>query len=238
MMEQIRLEGVEKIYRGKGEPVQALSGVNLTIQKGEMVAVMGTSGSGKTTLLNILGLIDRPTAGSYFLEGNDVSVLPDSKLARLRNETLGFVLQDFGLIRQYTAQQNVILPLRYSRFPKKEWKSRTEAALESVGLAGKGKSFPTELSGGQKQRVAIARAMVAEGSVLLADEPTGALDSKTSEEIMELFLGVKERGKTVILVTHDPHIAGYCDRVVSIEDGALREEHKGASRLASVIRDC
>lgn len=224
MMEQIRLEKIEKIYPGKGERVQALRGLDLTVRRGETVAIMGTSGSGKTTLLNILGLIDKPTAGSYFLEGRDVSNLPDGQLARLRNETIGFVLQDFGLVRQYTAEQNVVLPLRYSRIPRKEWKGRVEAALESVGLAEKRKSYPAELSGGQKQRIAIARAMVAEGSILLADEPTGALDSRTSEEIMGLFLEVKAQGKTVILVTHDLHIAEYCDRVLTIEDGMVQEE--------------
>ncbi|MCI9141968.1 MAG: ABC transporter ATP-binding protein [Lachnospiraceae bacterium] len=220
-MEQIKLIGIEKIYQGKGEAVRALSSIDLAVEKGEMIAIMGTSGSGKTTLLNILGLVDTLTGDTYFLEGKDVSTLADSQRAKLRNESIGFVLQNFGLINQYTVEQNVALPLHYSKIPRKTWKIRAREALENVGLAEKRKRYPTELSGGQKQRLAIARAMITKGSLLLADEPTGALDSRTSEAIMNLFLDIRKQGKTVILVTHDIHIAQYCDRVLTIEDGII-----------------
>lgn len=220
-MEEIRLSNITKIYKGKDFEVQALSNVNLTIYKGEMVAIMGTSGSGKTTLLNLLGMIDKPSGGSYFLQGQEVSSLSEKKLAVLRNYKIGFVLQDFGLIDYYTVEKNVMLPLYYSPIPKKEWKIRVASMLEKVGLSENAQRFPTELSGGQKQRVAIARSMITECDVLLADEPTGALDSKTSMDIMGLFSQIKEQNKTIIVVTHDSKIAEYCNRIYQIEDGTI-----------------
>lgn len=220
-MEQIKLIDIMKEHEGKGFTVKALSQINLSINKGEMIAIMGTSGSGKTTLLNILGLIDTPTEGEYYLDGQNIADLTEKKLAKLRNEKIGFVLQDFGLIAQYTIERNVSLPLYYSGIPRKEWKQRTLELLAKVGISDKAKCIPAELSGGQKQRAAIARALIAQADIILADEPTGALDSKTSIEIMELFSQVKEQGKTVILVTHDAQIATYCDKIYYIEDGVL-----------------
>lgn len=220
-MEQIKLKNLKKVYEGKGFSVSALTDVNLTINKGEMIAIMGTSGSGKSTLLNILGLIDKPSEGEYYLDGQEVSTFTDKILANLRNEKVGFVLQDFGLIEQYTIEKNVELPLYYSQFPKKEWKGKVEEALRRVGILDKAKNFPSELSGGQKQRVAIARAMITSSDILLADEPTGALDSKTSTDIMELFLEIKKQGKTIIIVTHDSKVASYCDSIYRIEDGEI-----------------
>ena len=222
-MEQIRLEGITKLYEGKEFCVRALDEVNLSINKGEMIAIMGTSGSGKTTLLNILGLIDKPSEGYYFLEGEDVAKLNDKMLAKKRNEKIGFVLQDFGLIGYYTIEQNVMLPLHYSKFPKKEWKQRVKESLVKVGILNKIDFYPSELSGGQKQRVAIARAMITQSDILLADEPTGALDSKTSAEILNLFTQIKKEGKTIIIVTHDIEVAKHCDYIYRIEDGKLHK---------------
>ncbi len=215
----IQLEGIKKTYMGKHFSVQALREINFSVKRQEMIGIMGPSGSGKTTLLNILGLIDTPTEGTYLLEGKNVSELKDKERAKLRNQTFGFVLQEFALIGQYSAEKNVMLPLQYSDFPKKEWKERSRIVLEQVGISDKQARYPAELSGGQKQRAAIARALVAESKILLADEPTGALDSGTGREIMELFSEVRSRGKTIIIVTHDDHVAAYCDRIVRIEDG-------------------
>lgn len=220
-MYAIRIENICRTYRGKGFQVEALKDITLNVEKGEMAAIVGTSGSGKTTLLNILGLIDMPDSGEYFLNGIRTGDCREKELARMRNENLGFVLQDFALIDRYTAEQNIRIPLMYSGIPKREWKSRIQECLEQMGISDRKKHLPSELSGGQKQRVAIARALVTGADILLADEPTGALDSKTSLDIMKVFSDLRAEGKTILIVTHDSGIAGRCDRIIRIEDGRL-----------------
>ncbi len=220
-MYAIRTEKIYRRYKGKGFQVEALRDVTLNVKKGEMVAIIGTSGSGKTTLLNILGLIDVPDSGEYFLNGIRTGECREKELARMRNQNLGFVLQDFALIDRYTAEQNIRVPLMYSDIPKKEWNGRIQACLEQMGISDRKKRLPSELSGGQKQRIAIARALVTGADIILADEPTGALDSKTSMDIMEVFSGLREEGKTILIVTHDSSIADLCDRLICIEDGRL-----------------
>ena len=220
-MYAIRTEKIYRTYKGKGFQVEALRDVTLNVKKGEMVAIIGTSGSGKTTLLNILGLIDVPDSGEYFLNGIRTGECREKELARMRNQNLGFVLQDFALIDRYTAEQNIRVPLMYSDIPKKEWNGRIQACLEQMGISDRKKRLPSELSGGQKQRIAIARALVTGADIILADEPTGALDSKTSMDIMEVFSGLREEGKTILIVTHDSSIADLCDRLICIEDGRL-----------------
>ncbi len=220
-MYAIRTEKMCRTYKGKGFQVEALKDVTLNVKKGEMVAIVGTSGSGKTTLLNILGLIDVPDSGEYFLNGIRTGECREKELARMRNQNLGFVLQDFALIDRYTAEQNIRVPLMYSNIPKKEWNDRIQYCLEEMGISDRKKHLPSELSGGQKQRVAIARALVTGADIILADEPTGALDSRTSLDIMEVFSRLREEGKTILVVTHDSGIADLCDRIVCIEDGRL-----------------
>jgi putative ABC transport system ATP-binding protein len=232
----IRLEQVTRVYRMGDEELRALKGVDLRIDTGEFVAIMGTSGSGKSTLMNILGCLDRPSSGRYFLAGRDVSGLDRDDLAEIRNRTLGFVFQSFNLLRRTTALENVELPLLYAGVPTRERALRATAALERVGLAHRMGHYPNQLSGGQQQRVAIARALVNEPRLLLADEPTGNLDSRTSIEVMALFQELGATGITVILVTHEPDIAAYADRVVVMKDGLLtsdtRHERIDARALA------
>jgi putative ABC transport system ATP-binding protein len=217
----IQLVNVHKIYDTGGVGVHALRGVSLEIEKGGFVAIMGTSGSGKSTMMNILGCLDRPSKGQYFLDGVDVSGFSKDERADIRNRKLGFVFQGFNLLRRTSAAENVELPLIYSNVPAEERARRSLQALEAVGLGHKAASQPNQLSGGQQQRVAIARALVNRPSLLLADEPTGNLDSHTSTEIMGLFQQLNEQGITVVLVTHEPDIAQYARRMVVMKDGRM-----------------
>ncbi|MFN8576915.1 MAG: ABC transporter ATP-binding protein [Candidatus Sericytochromatia bacterium] len=219
----IKTENLNKIYGG-AIPYHALYDINLEIKKGEMVAIMGTSGSGKSTLMNILGCLDRPTSGNFLLNGKNISEYSDNALAVTRNQELGFVFQNFNLLPRYSSQKNVELPLLYSSISSSEREKNAKEALIRVGLADRLKNRPTELSGGQKQRVAIARAIVNQPSILMADEPTGALDSKTSVDIMKLFQGLNQEGITIIIVTHEPDIALYCRRMIRMQDGKIIED--------------
>jgi putative ABC transport system ATP-binding protein len=218
----IELRSLEKIYRVGTELVHALRGVDLTIYENEYVAIMGPSGSGKSTLMNILGCLDIPTKGEYFLNGRDVSRLSQSGLARIRGRQIGFVFQNFELLPRTTALKNVQLPLMYAQMPKR--KQRAMRALERVGLADRAKHRPNQLSGGQKQRVAIARALAQEPDIILADEPTGNLDTKTGDEIMAIFDELHGAGQTIIVVTHEPDIAERCHRVVTLRDGLVASD--------------
>lgn len=223
----IRLERVHKIYKMGEVEVHALHGVSLVVNRGEFVAIMGPSGSGKSTMMNILGCLDRPTRGRYFLEGKDVSTLSKNELADIRNRRIGFVFQAFNLVPRTSALENVELPLIYAGLPAKERLRRAREALEAVGLADKEKSLPSQLSGGQQQRVAIARALVNDPSIILADEPTGNLDSRTSVEVMEIFQRLnRERNLTIIIVTHEQDIAQYTNRIVLFRDGRIRQDLK------------
>ncbi|MDD4600045.1 putative ABC transporter ATP-binding protein YknY [bioreactor metagenome] len=217
----IALADVKKIYQMGETPVAALAGVSLDINDGEFVAIMGPSGSGKSTLMNILGCLDRPTSGSYLLDNQEVSSLTDDELAVTRNKKIGFVFQNFNLLPRLTALDNVALPLVYAGVSSKERKLRAAEALSSVGLANRMEHIPNELSGGQRQRVAIARALVNDPTILMADEPTGALDTKSGEEVMELFKNLHSYGRTIILVTHEPDIAAHAKRVIHVRDGLI-----------------
>jgi putative ABC transport system ATP-binding protein len=221
----IRLDNVHKTYDLGEFQVHALRGVSLEIYPGEFVAVMGASGSGKSTLMNILGCLDKPTKGHYFLDGKDVSVLTKSDLARIRSHKIGFVFQQFNLLSRTTALENVELPTIYSGVPVAERAARAQAALKRVGLADRAGHHPSQLSGGQQQRVAIARALVNNPSLLLADEPTGNLDSRTSVEIMDIFQKLNsEVGLTVVIVTHEPDIAQYAKRAMEFRDGKMKKD--------------
>ncbi|MFP5503877.1 MAG: ABC transporter ATP-binding protein [Candidatus Sericytochromatia bacterium] len=219
----IRTEKLNKIYGG-AVPYHALHDIDLTIDRGEMVAIMGASGSGKSTLMNILGCLDRPTSGEYWLSGKPIASYDDNALAEVRNKEIGFVFQSFNLLPRYSAQKNVELPLLYTALSPRQRAERATEALESVGLADRLKNRPNELSGGQKQRVAIARAIVNEPAILMADEPTGALDTATSFEIMALFQALNDRGITLIVITHEHDIASYCKRMIRMQDGRLVED--------------
>jgi putative ABC transport system ATP-binding protein len=223
----IRIEGLYKQYETAAGPVHALNNLSLAIYPGEFVAVMGHSGSGKSTFMNILGCLDLPTTGDYYLNGADVRKLDRDKLAKLRNDVIGFVFQGFNLLSRATLLENVGLPLVYSGVAKAERDDRSLVMLESVGLGRYSKSFPNKISGGQQQRVAIARALVNNPKLILADEPTGNLDTKTSREIMDIFTGLnKEKGITIVLVTHEEDIATYARRQVMFKDGLLMSDQK------------
>lgn len=224
----IRLSAVKKIYTVGDATVAALDGIDLHIKKGQFAAIMGPSGSGKSTLMNILGCLDRPTTGSYVLDGEEVAKLSDDALAITRNGKIGFVFQNFNLLSRISALENVALPLVYAGVGSKTRIERATQLLESVGLASRKHHLPNELSGGQRQRVAIARALVNEPKIIMADEPTGNLDTKSSLEIMALFGELHAEGKTIILVTHEPEIAEYAQRKLMVRDGKLvRDEMKG-----------
>ncbi|MCY1117194.1 ABC transporter ATP-binding protein [Bacillus safensis] len=220
----IQLSNVTKSYEVAHETFDVLSDMNLVIEKGEYMSIMGSSGSGKSTLMNIIGCLDRPTTGQYHFQGKELSAAKDQELSVIRNQSIGFVFQQFHLLPRLNARRNVELPMIYAGVSQKERKERAKLALEKVGLADRMKHMPSELSGGQKQRVAIARAIVNEPQLILADEPTGALDSKTSISIMEQFTQLNEEGTTIVLVTHEEEIAAYTNRTVVVRDGRLVED--------------
>jgi putative ABC transport system ATP-binding protein len=220
----IHMEGVTKTYDSGELAVQALRGVDLAIEKGQMVAVIGPSGSGKSTLMHILGCLDAPSDGRYVLEGRDVSALSGFQLAAIRNQKIGFVFQTFNLLPKASLQRNVELPLLYAGLTGGERRERAREALARVGLAERARHRPAELSGGQRQRAAIARAIVNQPSLILADEPTGNLDTKTGLEILEIFDEMHGKGETIVIVTHDPRIAERCGRIVSIVDGRIESD--------------
>ncbi|MDT2047989.1 macrolide ABC transporter ATP-binding protein [Priestia aryabhattai] len=217
----IKLENISKSYYLGKEEVPILKGIDLEIRDGEFVAIMGPSGSGKSTLMNIIGCLDRPTSGAYFLNELEISTYSDDQLAKVRNEQLGFVFQQFQLLPRLKAVENVELPMVYTGISRKERRERAEAALLKVGLGERINHLPNELSGGQKQRVAIARAIVNKPSLILADEPTGALDTKTSVSIMEEFAALNKEGTTVVVITHEPEVAEYASRTILVRDGNI-----------------
>ncbi|HHW61367.1 MAG TPA: ABC transporter ATP-binding protein [Syntrophomonadaceae bacterium] len=220
----IKVVNLSKTYRPESNPVYALRGISAHILPGEYIAVMGPSGSGKSTLMNLLGCLDTPTGGSYYLDGQEVSQLEADQLALVRNQKIGFVFQNFNLLPRMTAQRNVELPMIYAGLPTQKRQERAAEALEKVGMANRSDHHPNELSGGQNQRVAIARALVNAPAILLADEPTGNLDSKTSSEIMTLFDDLHREGVTIILVTHERDIALHSERILHFRDGRLEKE--------------
>jgi putative ABC transport system ATP-binding protein len=217
------MENVKKSYRIFDQEVEVLKGINLEIERGEFAAIMGTSGSGKTTLMNVIGCLDTPTSGRFVFSDQEVSRLTDDELSVIRNEHIGFVFQNFYLLPYATVLENVLLPSLYVRKKKKDARDTAQEILSLVGLKERIRFKPSQLSGGQQQRVAIARALINDPELLLADEPTGQLDSSTSREIMNLMTEMHQRGKTVVIVTHDPHIAAYADRQIRIEDGLIIE---------------
>jgi putative ABC transport system ATP-binding protein len=217
----ISTEGLVKIYELGDFQIHALRGITLSIEKNEFVAIMGPSGSGKSTLMHILGCLDRPTRGRYFLEGKDVSSLDRNQLAQVRNEKIGFVFQTFNLLPRTTALENAELPLLYDSTPTKERVSKAKKALAMVGLEGRENSYPNQLSGGQQQRVAVARALINQPSIILADEPTGNLDTRTSVEVMEILQSLNDAGMTVVLITHERDIATYAKRNIAFRDGKI-----------------
>jgi putative ABC transport system ATP-binding protein len=220
----IKLKDITRIYKVGVEFIHALDGISLELKENEYVAVMGASGSGKSTLMNVLGCLDRATSGYYGLDGQDTTKLSDAALARVRNERIGFVFQSFELLSQLSALKNVEMPLIYSKNGWRSRRKRAKSVLERVGLGDRIKHKPNQLSGGEKQRVAIARALVCGPSILLADEPTGNLDSKTSESIMELFDKLHNEGQTIIIVTHEEHIAHHAERIIQMKDGRISSD--------------
>ena len=220
----IKTENLTKDYETGTQIVSALKGINLSVKKGEFLSIMGPSGSGKTTLMNIIGCLDSPTNGSYYLNDKSVSKLDDDELAKIRNEEIGFVFQSFHLLARNTAFDNVMLPLKYAGISKEEATKKSNDVLDLVGLSNRSKHTPAELSGGQQQRVAIARALVNEPSILFADEPTGNLDSNTGQEVMKIFKDLNENGQTIILITHEDSIAKQSNRIITIMDGLIKSD--------------
>src|SRR4051794_34051705 len=231
MQSIIHFENIRKSYFMGSNSLEVLKGVSLDIFRNEYVALMGPSGSGKSTLMNILGCLDTPTAGAYVLNGKDVSKMSDDDLAEIRNKEIGFVFQQFNLLPRLTAAENVALPLVYAGIGKKDRTERAMEALKKVGLADRSHHKPNEMSGGQIQRVAIARALVNNPAILLADEPTGNLDTKTSKEVMEIFSNIQASGNTVVLVTHEKDIAGYAKRIVRLRDGNVESDNTKQAAL-------
>jgi putative ABC transport system ATP-binding protein len=234
----IEIKDLTKVYKMGDFEVRALNGVNLTVNTGEFVAIMGPSGSGKSTLMNIVGCLDRPTAGTYLLDDVDVSQLDRDERAVIRNAKIGFVFQSFNLLARTSAVENTELPLLYGEFGWARAQRRKAAmdALHRVGLQGREQNQPSQLSGGQQQRVAIARALVTNPAILLADEPTGNLDSHTSTEIMGIFQALNDEGKTVVLITHEPDIAEHAKRIVHVRDGVIQQDQRIAQRRAAAAR--
>ena len=220
----IKTENLTKDYETGTQVVRALKGINLSVEKGEFLSIMGPSGSGKTTLMNIIGCLDSPTDGSYYLNNKQVSKLDDDELAHIRNEEIGFVFQSFHLLARNTAFENVMLPLKYAGVNKEEATKRSNDVLDLVGLSSRSKHTPAELSGGQQQRVAIARALVNKPSILFADEPTGNLDSKTGQDVMKIFKDLNENGQTIILITHEDSVAKQSNRIITIMDGLIKSD--------------
>jgi putative ABC transport system ATP-binding protein len=229
----IRLKNISRVYRVGTEEIHALRSITTEIFKNEYVAMMGSSGSGKSTLMNIIGCLDTPSAGEYHLNETAVSKMSDNELAEIRNKEIGFVFQTFNLLPRSTALENVALPLVYAGYNKEERMERAMKALKDVGLGERVKHRPNELSGGQKQRVAVARALVNNPSIILADEPTGNLDSKTSEEIMALFEEIHQRGNTIIVVTHEPDIAQHAHRIIYLKDGLIESDRQNENIITS-----
>jgi putative ABC transport system ATP-binding protein len=220
----IEMQGITKTYRLGDTIVPILKGIDLTIKAGEFVAIMGTSGSGKSTLMNIIGCLDRPTTGSYFFENSNLTTLNNDELAYIRNQRLGFVFQQFNLLSRSTALENVMLPMIYANISKPKRQQRARQTLARVGLAERLFNRPSQLSGGQQQRVAIARALINRPALVLADEPTGALDTQTSQEVMELLIELNHQGITIAIVTHEPEIAAQTQRIIHLQDGLVVEE--------------
>jgi putative ABC transport system ATP-binding protein len=236
MSKMIKTSEITRMYQMGTETVHALNGVNIEINKGEYVAFMGPSGSGKSTLMNIIGCLDTPTSGTYVLNGNDVSHLTENELAEIRNREIGFVFQTFNLLPRASSLENVALPLIYAGYGRDDREEMAYQALENVGLGDRASHRPNELSGGQRQRVAIARALVNNPSIILADEPTGNLDSKTSYDIMDLFQKLHDVGNTIIMVTHEEDIAKYAHRIVRLRDGLIESDELNAdARRAEVV---
>lgn len=230
-MALVELKGIRKSFTLGSDEIEILHGVNLKVERGEFVAMMGPSGSGKSTTMNILGCLDRPTSGTYLLDGRDVGGLESDELASIRNSMIGFVFQGFNLLQKTTAAENVELPMLYAGIPAKERHERARAALAEMGLSDRMDHEPTQLSGGQQQRVAIARGIVNRAPILMADEPTGNLDSKTSDEIMRLFSKLNEEGITIILVTHEPDVAAYAKRILHFKDGIIHSDEINGKRV-------
>ncbi len=230
-MALVELKGIRKSFTLGSDEIEILHGVNLKVERGEFVAMMGPSGSGKSTTMNILGCLDRPTSGTYLLDGRDVGGLESDELASIRNSMIGFVFQGSNLLQKTTAAENVELPMLYAGIPAKERHERARAALAEMGLSDRTDHEPTQLSGGQQQRVAIARGIVNRAPILMADEPTGNLDSKTSDEIMRLFSKLNEEGITIILVTHEPDVAAYAKRILHFKDGIIHSDEINGKRV-------
>jgi putative ABC transport system ATP-binding protein len=228
----IQIQDMTKVYQMGEVQVHALRGLSLAVQKGEYLAIMGASGSGKSTLMNMIGLLDRPTSGSYWIRGTESNELGKGKLADLRNREIGFVFQQFNLLPRISARRQVELPLFYAGTPRSQGQQMAQEALDMVGLADRADHRPDELSGGQQQRVAIARALVNQPSLLLADEPTGALDSRTGAEVMDLFDELHTQGLTVVTVTHDPQVARRAQRVITLSDGVIVSDEENGQKLA------
>ena len=226
----IQMNGIiKRYYEGKENELEILHGIDLTVRQGDFVAIVGESGSGKSTLMNIIGALDKPTSGTYLLDGTNVQAMPDSRLSVIRNKKIGFVFQNFNLIGRTSALKNVELPMLYAHVPPRQRTQRAKELLAAVGMADRADHQPNELSGGQKQRVAIARAMANDPSLLLADEPTGALDSATSRTVMDIFHRLnRQQGKTIVLITHSQQLAEECPRILTLIDGRIVSERQGS----------
>ncbi|MGG1514993.1 ABC transporter ATP-binding protein [Paenibacillus oryzisoli] len=229
-MNIIELKDITKTYKRGEEDLPILRGISLSVEEGDFVAIIGPSGSGKSTLMNTIGLLDVPSSGSYMLDGVVTEKMNDNELASLRNQKIGFIFQQFNLLPRLTAMENVELPMIYAGIPKKERRERAQAMLTMLGMGQRGHHKPSELSGGQQQRVAIARALAISPSLILADEPTGALDSRTGEEVLELILQLNAQGNTIVLITHDHHIADNAKRVVALRDGVIIDDYRNSEK--------